>query len=76
MTPKELIAKLTSYEGPCMRLCAYCPDDYNTAEVKKCVEGLIEEVYNVQKCNDDLLHELIKIRIAYKEATGVEYSDT
>ena len=76
MTPKELIEKLTTYEGPCMRLCAYCPDDYNTAEVKECVEELIRKVYTTEKCNDDLMHELIKIRRAYKEATGVEYSDT
>ncbi len=76
MTPQELIAKLVSYQGPCMRFCAYCPEDHNTAEVKECVEEMLRKIYVVEQCNDDLLKELIKIRRAYKEATGLEYMDS
>ena len=38
MTPHELLDKLINYQGPCMRFCAYCPEDHNTAEIKECVE--------------------------------------
>ena len=75
LTPKELIHKLTSYEGPCMRLCAYCPEDYNTRDVKECVEKLIRDNYALQQTNDEILEELIKVRNAYREATGYEYRD-
>ena len=75
MTPKELVNKLTTYEGPCMRLCAYCPDDYNTAEVKKCVEKMIETIYKLQEDKDNLLDSLVKVRAAYKEVTGEDYKD-
>ena len=76
MTPHELIDKLISYQGPCMRFCAYCPEDFNTAEVKDCVEEMQRKIYLVEQCNDDLMKELIKVRRAYKEATGFEYQDT
>lgn len=75
MTPKELVNKLTTYEGPCMRLCAYCPDDYNTAEVKKCVEKMIETIYKLQEDKDNLLDNLVRVRAAYKEATGEDFKD-
>ncbi len=75
MTPKELVNKLTTYEGPCMRLCAYCPDDYNTAEVKKCVEKMIETIYKLQEDKDNLLDSLVRVRAAYKEATGEDFRD-
>ena len=55
------------------RLCSYCPDDYNTAEVKECVEEMIRKNYVLQQVNDDLLKELIKVRRAYKDKTGEEY---
>ena len=75
LTPKELINKLTTLEGPCMRLCAYCPEEHDTAEFKECVEGLIREIYVTEQCNSDLMKELIKVRTAYKEATGHDYRD-
>jgi biotin synthase-related radical SAM superfamily protein len=75
MTPKELINKLSTYEGPCMRLCAYCPEDFNTAEVKKCVEKMIETIYKLQCDKDNLLDSLVKVRAAYKEATGEDYRE-
>ena len=73
MTPNELIEKLVTHIGPCFRLCSYCPEDYNTAEVKECVEEMIRKIYVLQQTNDDLLKELIKIRRAYKNETGKEY---
>ena len=75
MTPHELIIKLTSQVGPCMRTCAYCPEDLNTAEIKECVEKMYKEIYLLQQDKDKLLEDLIKIRHAYKEATGFEYQD-
>ena len=75
MTSDELIEKLVTYHGPCMRLCSYCPEDFNTAEVKECVEEMIRQLYVKQQCVDDLMKELIKVRRAYKDATGEEYKD-
>lgn len=75
LTPKELINKLVTYEGPCMRLCAYCPEDFNTRDVKECVERMYREIYALQQDKDELLEDLIKIRAAYKEATGHEYQN-
>ena len=31
MTPQELIQKIVSIEGPCMRFCAYCPEEHASA---------------------------------------------
>ena len=76
MTPQELIVKLACYQGPCMRFCAYCPDDYNTAEVKECVEEMLRQIYRNQQTIDDLMKELIKVRQAYKDETGKEYPMT
>lgn len=75
MTPHELIQQLISYKGPCMRFCAYCPEDFNTAEVKECVEKMYKEIYKLQQDKDVLLEDLIKVRAAYKEETGRDYHD-
>ena len=76
MTPHELVIMLTNYQGPCMRFCCWCPEDHNTAEVKECVEGMYKEIYQLQSDKDKLLEDIIKIRKAYKEATGNDYYDT
>jgi len=57
-----------------MRFCAYCPEDHNTAEVKECVENMYKEIYLLQQDKDKLLEDIIKIRKAYREATGNEYT--
>ena len=75
MTPHELIIMLASYQGPCMRFCSYCPEDHNTAEVKECVEKMYKEIYALQADKDLLMNEIIKIRAAYKDATGKDYED-
>ena len=75
MTPHELIMQLATHEGPCMRFCAYCPEDYNTAEVKECVEKMYKEIYALQSDKDNLLEALIKVRAAYKKETGNDYKD-
>jgi hypothetical protein len=75
MTPHELIIQLATYQGPCMRFCAYCPEDHNTKEVKQCVEKMYEEIYKLQQDKDVLMEDLVKIRKAYKEATGSDYRD-
>lgn len=58
-----------------LRWCAYCPEDFNTAEVKECVENMYKKIYLLQQDKDKLLEDIIKLRKAYKEATGYEYSD-
>ncbi len=75
MTPHELIIKLSSYQGPCMRFCCYCPEDHNTAEVKECVEGMYKEIYALQADKDKLLEDIVKLRAAYRSITGKDYND-
>lgn len=73
MTPTELLTKLVSYRGPCFRICAYCPEEFNTREVKECVEGLIRENYQLQQDKVQLMVVLLNIMDAYKLKTGEEY---
>ena len=73
MTPHELILQLAAYKGPCNRFCCYCPEDFNTAEVKECVEKMYKEIYQLQQDKDVLLQDLIDIRTAYKHETGKDY---
>ena len=73
LTPHELIIKLASLEGPCMRACAYCPEDLNTAEIKECVEKMYKEIYALQADKDKLLEDLIRLQAAYKSFTGRNY---
>lgn len=75
MTPHELIKKLVNERGPCMRLCCYCPEEHDVAEIKECVESMYKKIYELQAEKDKLLEDLIKIRIAYREATGNEYQN-
>lgn len=75
MTPHELIQALVNQQGPCMRFCSYCPENFETAEVKKCVEDMYSEIYKLQQDKDMLLEALIKVRNAYKEVTGFDYRD-
>jgi hypothetical protein len=58
-----------------MRFCAYCPEDHNTAEVKECVEKMYKEIYALQADKDKLLEAIIKLRAAYRSATGKDYKD-
>jgi hypothetical protein len=75
LSPKELLNRLVMQTGPCMRLCSYCPEDFSTREVKECVEGMIREIYALRSDKDEMLTNLIKVRAAYKEATGHDYTD-
>lgn len=75
MTPHELIQQLATYKGPCNRFCAYCPEDFNTAEVKECVEKMYKEIYKLQQDKDVLLEDIIKIRAAYRRVTGKDYTE-
>lgn len=58
-----------------MRFCAYCPEDFNTAEVKECVEKMYKQIYELQADKDMLLDELVKIRAAFKQEVGYDYKD-
>lgn len=70
MTPKELLNKLVMQTGPCMRMCSYCPEEYETAEIKECVEEMIRKEYVLKQINDDLMKEIIRIRSVYHKDTG------
>jgi len=54
-------------------LCAYCPEDFNTAEVKECVEKLIRENYLLQQDKDRLMSDFLQLRAAYRNITGTDY---
>ena len=43
-----------------MRVCAYCPEDFNTAEVKECVEKMYKEIYLLQQDKDKLMESAKK----------------
>ena len=58
-----------------MRFCAWCPEDINTAEVKECVESMYKEIYALQADKDLLMENIVKIRTAYKNATGEDYKE-
>lgn len=58
-----------------MRFCAYCPEDHNTAEVKECVEKMYKEIYQLQSDKDMLMEDLIKVRKAYKDVTGIDFRE-
>jgi len=55
------------------RFCVYCPEEYDTAEVKECIENMYKKIYSLQADKDSLLEDLSRIQKAYKEATGKEY---
>ena len=59
-----------------MRFCAYCPEEHNTAEIKECVEKMYKEIYKLQADKDLLMQDLIGIKKAYRDVTGIEYSNT
>lgn len=75
MTYKELLAQLVATEGPCLRLCSYCPEEFNTAEVKECVEDLVKTIYQLKQDIDQLQIENNFLRDFYKETTGSEYKN-
>lgn len=56
-----------------MRLCSYCPEEFQTREVKECVEGLIRDNYQLQQDKVQLMVELLSIMDAYRMETGKEY---
>ena len=59
-----------------MRFCAYCPEEHDTAEIKECVESMYKEIYKLQADKDLLMQDLIGIKKAYRDVTGIEYSNT
>ena len=73
MTYGELLAKLTEQNGPCLRLCAYCPEVFETAEVKECVEELVRALYQLQMDNNAIMAKLLDLHTAYKLETGKDF---
>lgn len=75
LTPQELLTQIINETGPCMRICAYCPEDLTTSEVKECVENLIRENYQLKQDYDKLMKAFVRCTIAYKNATGEYYKE-
>ena len=73
MTPHELIIKLIETVGPCGRICCYCDEVYDVAEMKECVENMLKEIYLLRSEKEMLMKDLIKIQSAYKEETGKDF---
>ncbi len=73
MEPAELIQKIISIKGPCLRTCAYCPESLDLGEIKECVENLIRENYDLQQRNDMLMKDIIRVVRAYQKETGRQF---
>lgn len=43
MTPEQLLEDIENCEGPCLKLCAYCPEQMYLREIKEVVESLLRE---------------------------------
>ena len=43
MTPEQLLEDIENCEGPCLKLCAYCPEQMYLREIKEVVESLLSE---------------------------------
>lgn len=76
MTVHDLIERLEACEGPCLRFCAYCPEDLQVAETKECLEDMYREMYELQMQNKLLERELAAVKKKFKEVTGHEYTNT
>ena len=43
LTPEQLLEDIENTEGPCLKMCAYCPSQSYLAEIKEVVETLLKE---------------------------------
>ena len=43
MTPEQLLKDIENVEGPCLKMCAYCPEQAYLGEIKEVVETLLAE---------------------------------
>jgi cell division septum initiation protein DivIVA len=43
MTPEQLLEDIENTEGPCLKMCAYCPSQSYLAEIKEVVLNLLTE---------------------------------
>ena len=67
MNGKELLQELILSEGPCGRLCSYCPEDTRLMEIKEAVESLVKENYNLDWGLNRAIHDLIELKQIMKE---------
>ena len=43
LTPEQLLEDIENVEGPCLKMCAYCPEQAYLGEIKYVVETLLKE---------------------------------
>ena len=43
LTPEQLLEDIENVEGPCLKMCAYCPEQAYLGEIKEVVETLLAE---------------------------------
>lgn len=43
MTPEQLLEDIENCEGPCLKMCAYCPEQMYLREIKEVVMNLLAE---------------------------------
>ncbi len=55
LTPEQLLEDIKNVEGPCLRMCAYCPEQAYLGEIKEVVEELLSE-------NKQLKEELERLK--------------
>lgn len=70
MDYKELLQKIVSQTGPCMRLCSYCPEEYDTADVKECIENMVRKMYLLKAEVDEYDEMFSKLTSLYEKETG------
>lgn len=61
-TAIEILNRLINCEGPCGRICSYCPEEFDLQTIKECIEDLIKENYQLNQSLDSALHNLIEER--------------
>lgn len=55
LTPEQLLEDIENVEGPCLRMCAYCPEQAYLGEIKEVVEALLSK-------NKQLKEELERLK--------------
>lgn len=56
MTPEQLLEDIENVEGPCLKMCAYCPEQAYLGEIREVVLNLLSENKNLKQQLKEILH--------------------